>query len=512
MNEIIEKILEKLALGLARVSTEEQEDGHTIPAQVQRINDYAAQKGLTLEKVFELTESSTKADRKKFCELFEIIKRSKIPVILIVETVDRLQRSFRESVELDALRKDGKLEIHFLRENLVINKDSNSVDIMRWDLAVFVAKTYVLQLSDNVKRSLEQKLRNGEWIGRARVGYLNIDLPNEKKSVVLDPDRAPLIKKAFEWYSTGNYSTSQITTMLKEAGLTNNTPKKAILNKSTVAEMLQEPFYYGEMRVKGKHYPHNYEPIVARWLFDKCQQVREGWHKKPFKTGETFYAFRGLIKHDCGCLLTPYTKKGIVYLKCSKYRGNCQGVSVNEKDLIKELAEIFRVMRPPDDVVEDVKQQLRSSHENEQRFYESNIQRINKGLATIKQRFQPAYEDMLDGRITRDEHDKLVQKWKQQERDLLLQLEDHSKGDEQFYITASYLLDISKRAQELFLRSQPEQKRQFLNFVLANLSLEGKKLGYKLKEPFAAMHEMGIRMNWLRRSDSNRQPTGYTNP
>lgn len=62
-----------------------------------------------------------------------------------------------------------------------------------------------------------------------------------------------------------------------------------------------------------------------------------------------------------------------------------------------------------------------------------------------------------------------MEKWKQEERDLLLQLEDHSKGDEQFMLTASYLLDVAKRAHELFMSSQPEQKRRFLNFVLANL-------------------------------------------
>lgn len=110
-------------------------------------------------------------------------------------------------------------------------------------------------------------------------------------------------------------------------------------------------------------------------------------------------------------------------------------------------------------------------------------------------------------RITKDEYDKYVQEWKQQERDLLLQLEDHSKGDEQFYLTASYLLDTAKRAYDLFLSSQPAQKRRFLNFVLANLEMNGKKLVYKLKEPFSAMYEMGKRNDWLRSPDSNREPS-----
>jgi len=85
-------------------------------------------------------------------------------VALIVETVDRLQRSFKESVLLDEFRKQGKLEIHFIRENLVVHKDSNSSEIQRWDLAVFMAKSFVLQISDNVKRTYEYKIRHGELL------------------------------------------------------------------------------------------------------------------------------------------------------------------------------------------------------------------------------------------------------------------------------------------------------------------------------------------------------------
>jgi len=54
-----------------------------------------------------------------------------------VETIDRLQRDYRESVVLDALRKQGKVRLFFFRENLVIDKESNSADIMRWDIGVF---------------------------------------------------------------------------------------------------------------------------------------------------------------------------------------------------------------------------------------------------------------------------------------------------------------------------------------------------------------------------------------
>ena len=163
------------AIILARVSTEDQmQEGYSIPAQLQRAREYCQRKSLIIQSEYPFDESSTKDQRKKFDKIIEEVKKSKETIALVVETVDRLQRSFKESVMLEELRKTGNLEIHFIRENLVIHKDSNSSEIQRWDLGVFVAKSYVLQLSDNVKRSFEAKRRNGEITCNPPIGYINV--------------------------------------------------------------------------------------------------------------------------------------------------------------------------------------------------------------------------------------------------------------------------------------------------------------------------------------------------
>jgi site-specific DNA recombinase len=108
------------AIILARVSTEDQlKEGFSISAQVERAREYAKRKSLEITSEYQFEESSTKDQRKKFELVVDEIKKSKERIALIVETVDRLQRSFKESVLLDDLRKTGKLDIHFIRENLV---------------------------------------------------------------------------------------------------------------------------------------------------------------------------------------------------------------------------------------------------------------------------------------------------------------------------------------------------------------------------------------------------------
>ena len=141
------------AILLARVSSREQQEGMSIPAQERRLREYTDRKGLEVYQIFSITESSTKDTRKEFQKILDIIAKSKEPIALVADTIDRVQRSFKESVVLEDFRKEGKVEIHFIREGLVLNLKSNSAEILRWDMGVMFARSYVLQLSDNIKRS-----------------------------------------------------------------------------------------------------------------------------------------------------------------------------------------------------------------------------------------------------------------------------------------------------------------------------------------------------------------------
>src|SRR3989338_292213 len=191
------------AILLARVSCKEQEDGQSIHAQERRLREHAARKGLIIDDVFKITESSTKDTRKEFEKILERIRKSRETIALVADTIDRVQRSFKESVVLEDLRK---VEIHFMSEGLILNLKSNSSDILRWDMGVMFARSYVLQLSDNIKRSKEQAAKRGIWMGLALTGYMHCVNDKGEKTIVPDPQRAPFIQKLFEMYATGSHS------------------------------------------------------------------------------------------------------------------------------------------------------------------------------------------------------------------------------------------------------------------------------------------------------------------
>ena len=149
---------------LARVSTKEQEEeGHSLPAQVRRLTDYAQKKDFEVVKEFIFSESAGNKIRTKFLEMLNFIKKNKTVRVILCQNVDRITRNFKDAVDLDEMRIKEGLEIHFVQDGFFINRESTGNQMFMWEAKVFLAKQFLNRLSDDVKRSNEQKILNGEW-------------------------------------------------------------------------------------------------------------------------------------------------------------------------------------------------------------------------------------------------------------------------------------------------------------------------------------------------------------
>lgn len=126
---------------------------------------------------------------------------------------------------------------------------------------------------------------------------------------------------------------------MRKLGLKGTVEGKPITT-SMIYEILKNPFYYGMMKIKGQLYPHRYEPLISKELFDKVQDVMAGYHKKPFKYASKPFIFRGMIKcAECGCTITPEIKKGrLIYYSCTNYKGfHKKRVYVREEELLSPI-------------------------------------------------------------------------------------------------------------------------------------------------------------------------------
>lgn len=493
------------AIILARVSSEEQEQGHSIPAQVHRLKEYAERKGLSIAEIHEVTESSSSDTRKKFDLIIKAIRASKEPVAFVADTIDRVQRSFKESIVLGDLLKEGKLQIHFLRESLVLHKDSNSADLLRWDMGVMFARSYVLQLSDNVKRGNEQKIRSGEWTGKAPIGYLHTKV-DDRPVIVIDPERAPYIRKIFEVYGQGNCSMKMLADKMKAMGLRNEKGKP--LSTSMIEFVLKNPFYYGIMLWKGNLYPHKYERIVSEEQWHRAEGIREGWHKKPFPYAGKPFVFRGLVQcAQCGSTLTPQCKRERnIYYSCCNKQCSQKSVYAKERDFIEIVEKTFKKLVLPQKMIDAVVEALRTHGKAEQAFHAQSMHDLRSEYDKIEERISKMYDDKLDGSITADMYDKKLKEYKARQTELFASMQEHSTADQNYHITASLVLDLAKRAFGIFQRSETAEKRALINFVFQNMHLQQGKLVWDLKEPFNIIVNYADHPVWLPDLDSNQEP------
>lgn len=493
------------AILLARVSSKEQEEGQSIPAQERRLREYADRKGLVVDKVYKITESSTKDTRKEFEKILVDIRKSKETIALVADTIDRVQRSFKESVVLEELRKESKVEIHFMREGLVLNIKSNSAQILCWDMGVMFARSYVLQLSDNVKRSKEQAVKSGHWIGLAPLGYIHVVDEKGEKNIVPDPDRAHFIVKLFEMYATGNYSLLKLAEEAEKLGLRTRKGKKVA--KSQIDSILKNPFYCGVMRTKYGLAEHHYQPLVSTALYQQVQNVAAGYHKKPHKKISEPFILRGMITcFHCGCTVTPEIhKKRYIYYSCTNAKGVCKKVYIREEPLVESLSQYFDYMTLSEEQIAEVTSYLKKIHESESLFHTDSLAALRKEQDKIQKRINQMYDDKLDGLIDEKMYLDKVKDYKARQIEIAEQMVRHEKADQNFYVTANMVMNLAARAREIFESSEVDEKRQLLNFVFQNLKLDGKNLSIDTCEPFTTLVDYKKSPKGWGRLDSNQR-------
>lgn len=287
----------------ARVSSREQEDGYSLDAQIENSKKYAERIGIEIIKTFEVTESSTHGDRKQFHDMINWVKRQKQSIAIICDKIDRLQRRVSEVPILEELRKEGKIELHFSRENRVIKKDTNGSDLACYRMIVVMAENYTDCIADNVKRSFNQMRKEGKWAHKAPVGYKNVKDSKGNSDIIVDPDRGFLITALFKEYASGIYTLEQITKKAREIGFT--MPKCKKLYKQTIRNILTNRFYAGEMYGKGDYYAHQYKTLIDWKTFNRCQEILEG--RINHKEQKHEHLFKGIMKcQKCGAMISPY--------------------------------------------------------------------------------------------------------------------------------------------------------------------------------------------------------------
>ena len=105
----------------ARVSSLKQEDGYSIPAQLDLLRDYAVKNDLHILEEFTDVESAKEPGRKNFTKMMKLVGRAK-DVVILVEKVERLYRSLHDYI----LVEESGVEVRFVKEGQTMTPDAVS--------------------------------------------------------------------------------------------------------------------------------------------------------------------------------------------------------------------------------------------------------------------------------------------------------------------------------------------------------------------------------------------------
>lgn len=196
-----------------------------------------------------------------------------------------------------------------------------------------------------------------------------------------------------------------------------NTKNPKPLSTGTIHNILNNPFYYGMMRIKGELYSHRYRPLISKDLFEKCQAVINGHHKKPFKYAGKPFVLRGMIKcADCGCTITPETHKGHIYYSCTNYRGfHKNRAYIREENLLAPVYEVLENIRLSDEIIEEITEDLKKANQAKNKFHKQSLVALRKEYDHIEERISRAFDLLTDGSITTDMFHKKLKKYKKKQ-------------------------------------------------------------------------------------------------
>jgi len=470
------------AVAYARVSSKEQEkEGYSIPAQQKLLQLYAAEKNISILKEFVDVETAKKAGRSDFGDMLRFLRKTPTCRIILVEKTDRLYRNIKDWVTLDELG----LDIHFVKEGVVISPDSRSSDKFMHGIKVLMAKNYIDNLSEETRKGMNEKAEQGIWPSRCPLGYRNVIGPNGKKVIEVDPEVAQLIVKLFEWYSTANYSLDQVAEMAREAGFVYLKSKKPV-SRAAIHVILKKRIYTGKFEWRGKVYQGTHPPLISEEMWERVQAILKKRFENKHRKVKHDFAFSRLITcGHCGCALVGEIKKRrYVYYHCTGFKGKCDEPFTREETLEECFTGILKGLVLDDEVLELVKVALRESHQDARRFHDQAIARLQAEYTKLQGRIDTMYIDKLDGRVGEEFFDRKAAEWRTEQENILRALDGHRAANQTYLEEGVQLLELARRAPELFAKQEPREKRRLLDFLLSNCTWKSGKLSVVFRQPF----------------------------
>ncbi len=459
----------------ARKSTDEPDRQIlSIEAQLAELREYARKEGLPIAREFIESKTAKEPGREVFNGMVAAIEQGAAQGIIAWHP-DRLCRNSIDGGRLIYLVDTGKITA---LKFPTFWFDPTPQGKFMLSIAFGQSKYYVDNLSENIKRGVRQKLRNGIWPCCAPLGYIN---DKNTKTIYPDKDRAVFIRKTFELYASGDYPLAEVRRIMNGVGLKG---RHTALSVGNYQYMLKNPVYYGVIRYNGELHEGKHEPIITKALFDKCQEVMAR-KSKPKGPRLKPYTYRGVFHcANCGCFITTETQKGHNYLRCTKRKGPCNEPFVREEVIEGQIKGKLKSVSLPPALAALLIQQAEAEKAAAAQAGESAAQNLRGKLVLLTDQLGKLLDLVLQGHLTQPEYAgkkaQLVNEKKEIENKLAAfarQGVNRFEPEIAFYREAVHVGELAERG-------KAEENREKLKKIGSNFRIGGKDLSLEFKNPW----------------------------
>lgn len=443
-------------------------------------------------------------DRPKFQKMLQFVSQGYFKGVICL-CWDRISRNKGDDTIVRKLMRKG-VDFRFVYANY----DKTSSGALHMDIDGMFSQHHSRVTSEKVTLTIKNNREKGVCTYRAPIGYLNEGKMEHKP---LDPERAPIVKRMFELYATGDWSLSDIARYAKEQGFTTvpmrrRRTKEEMLDETLdiedipkvsrpvtenhISRILTNPFYTGRvLNSENQYIPSiSHEAIVEDELFDQVQKVLKKKQTSIHYTEKLDQPLRGVVRCVyCERVYTPYTKKGIQYYnsRCVK---DCENSFKNFNfDFIeKEIGGLISNLYFTDDEIEEMDARtgtdvalLEEKRQKELDQLERKKKKIREDLAYIRSNKLTLLKTGVytpEGLI--EEETKLNEQLADlQEKEQVSDLAMHETMKD-----IQKLSELLKNTVPYYRFAKPHEKEKIIKVIFSELYVAENTLKYKCKKGF----------------------------
>jgi site-specific DNA recombinase len=417
------------AIIYARVSTEEQGRGYSLPTQIAAAEKRAAERGYLIVGTFTDEHTGTELERPGLTALFKTIADTRATIVL-AHDIDRIGREVVVQAVIEREIENAGARIEYVQGDYQNTPEGDLLKAVKGGIAAYENRQRV----ERSRRGKDGRARAGSVIipaGRAPYGYTYVSTPH-RGELVINERQSEVVRQIFSWLTVSRLSSYEISRRLHEAGVPSKADLSPTLAKkngygdwapTSIRGLLSNPvykgvWYWGKKRtekrgarvVKVSQPPEQWIAVSVPAIVDDAtwEQAQECLMQNKAgarRNAKRDYLLRGRIFCTCGRRWTGRYKNhlGRAYYRCPTteylaWRESCPTRFSYRQERIDQAVwgyVVGELLNPENLMAELERQRVMSVKDDAERA--ERLLNIGKRLRDIDRKLSILLEEALDG-------------------------------------------------------------------------------------------------------------------